>query len=301
LLGGRKLASLRPETISEFRNALITGNEQRKPLSHGLARKVLVSLGAILDCAMTNHLVAQNVVRTLTAAQGRRHSRLAKRHATELEAGKDIPTIEELRAILDAAAQLGPTPEPWKALVPTVIFTGLRASELRGLRWSDLELDKRPAVLHVRQRADRFDGIGAPKSDAGKRTVPLAPIVVAALKEWKLACPKGELNLVFPNRYGSVEDLTNITESGFGVIQIAAGLSTSRRQPKYRIHAFRHAAASLLIAEGHSAKWIQKFMGHSSIAVTFDTYGHLFPSEKDDVAAVAGMQSRVLGSQGPAP
>jgi integrase len=50
-----------------------------------------------------------------------------------------------------------------------------------------------------------------------------------------------------------------------------------------------------LIAEGHSAKWIQKFMGHSSIAITFDTYGHLFPSEKDDQEAVLGMQLRVLG------
>jgi NAD(P)-dependent dehydrogenase (short-subunit alcohol dehydrogenase family) len=56
-----------------------------------------------------------------------------------------------------------------------------------------------------------------------------------------------------------------------------------------------NAAASLLIADGHSAKWIQKFMGHSSIAVTFDTYGHLFPSEKDDQEAVSGMERRVTG------
>ena len=92
-----------------------------------------------------------------------------------------------------------------------------------------------------------------------------------------------------------MESLNSITDHGLGPIQQAAALSTSRRRPRYRIHAFRHAAASLLIAEGHSAKWIQKFMGHSSIAITFDTYGHLFPSEKDDQEAVLGMQLRVLG------
>jgi integrase len=244
---------------------------------------------------MTNRLVAQNVVRSLTSAQNRRHRKLEKRHEKELEVGKDIPTIEEIRAIVRATEALGVTREPWRALMVTITFTGLRASELRGLQWSDVELDKTPALLHVRQRADRFNSIGSPKSDAGKRTVPLAPLVVSALREWRLACPKGELNLVFPNSEGGVESLNNITDHGLGPIQQAAGLCTSRRKPRYRIHAFRHAAASLLIAEGHSAKWIQKFMGHSSIAITFDTYGHLFPSEKDDQEAVLGMQLRVFG------
>jgi integrase len=128
--------------------------------------------------------------------------------------------------------------------------------------------------------------------------VPLAPLVVNALKEWRLACPKGELNLVFPNRAGGVETLDVITDHGLGALQKAAGLCANRTRPRYRIHAFRHAAASLLIAEGHSAKWIQRFMGHSTIAMTFDTYGHLFPSEKDDQEAVLGLQLRVTGKAG---
>jgi integrase len=63
----------------------------------------------------------------------------------------------------------------------TAIFTGLRASELRGLRWADVDLNAR--LLHVRQRADRFNVIGRPKSHAGERTVPMAPLVVNTLKE----------------------------------------------------------------------------------------------------------------------
>jgi len=79
--------------------------------------------------------------------------------------GVDIPTPDEIRAIV---AHLEGVRRP---LLLTAIFTGLRASELRGLRWADIDL--RRAVLHVRQRADRYQQIGRPKSEAGERTVPL--------------------------------------------------------------------------------------------------------------------------------
>ena len=68
------------------------------------------------------------------------------------------------------------------------IFTGLRASELRGLRWKDVDL--KASELHVRQRADRFNEIGKPKSAAGERVVPFGKFVANTLKEWKLACPR---------------------------------------------------------------------------------------------------------------
>src|SRR5262249_39340084 len=140
-------------------------------------------LGSILANAMTRGDVARNVVREQTR-ETRRQNRLDKRHAKRLEVGVDIPTKDEIRAIL-AHAQ-----GHWRPLFVTAVFTGLRASELRGLRWTDVDLDK--AELTVRQRADRWGKIGSPKSDAGRRTIPLAPMVVSALREWRLACPKGE-------------------------------------------------------------------------------------------------------------
>ncbi len=84
-----------------------------------------------------------------------------------------------------------------RLLLVTVIFSGLRSSELRGLSWEDVDLDK--GELHVRRRADRYKKIGRPKSEAGDRTIPIGPVVVNTLREHRLSCPKSELDLVFPN------------------------------------------------------------------------------------------------------
>jgi integrase len=61
------------------------------------------------------------------------------------------------------------------------------------------------------------------------------------------------------------------------------------------LHAFRHAAASLFIEQGFSPKRVQALMGHSTIQVTFDTYGHLFPSQDEDHAAMQQLQARLVG------
>jgi integrase len=283
LIGTMKLAHLSPASVIDFRNALI--KEKR---SRALASKVIVSLGAILGTAMAAGLVARNVVRDQASGHSKRQRRLGKRHDKRIEVGVDIPTKDEIRALL-AAAQ-----GRWRPMIVTVIFTGLRASELRGLRWSDVELGAGAGSLSVRQRADRFNAIGSPKSNAGKRTVPLAPMVVNTLKEWKLACPKGELGLVFPNLRGGVESL-HAMSGGLGAAQKAAGLGGSRRAPRYGMHAFRHAAASLLIDQGLSPKRIQSFMGHSTISVTFDVYGHLFPDADEDQAVMQQLQQRLIG------
>src|SRR5260370_42528228 len=115
----------------------------------------------------------------------------------------------------------------WRRLILTALFTRVRASELRGLRWLDVDFGK--AEIHVQQRADRYNKIDAPKSEAGDRTVPLPPPVLSALREWKLACPKGGLGLVFPNGAGKVETLVNMISRGLGPAQIPAGVWSARK------------------------------------------------------------------------
>lgn len=280
LLGAAKLVDLSPGMVQAFRNDLIGQGRSRV-----MAKKVIASLGAILANAMSAGKVARNVVRE-QSRDTRRHSRLEKRHAARLQVGVDLPTKEELRAMLSHAEGR------WRPLIITAVFTGLRASELRGLQWGDVDLDAEE--LTVRQRADRWGTIGSPKSDAGKRTVPLAPMAVNALREWRLACPKGPGNLVFPNGKGNPEQVTAIHYRGLGPLQQAAGI-TDDDKPRYGLHSLRHAAASLFIEQGFSPKRVQALMGHSTIQMTFDTYGHLFPAADDDRVAMRQMQARLVG------
>ena len=79
-------------------------------------------------------------------------------------------------------------------MVLVAIFCGLRASELRGLRWSDIDFDARQ--INVAQRADASHRIGRLKSKAGYRSIPCPPMALNALREWKLVCAKGDLALM---------------------------------------------------------------------------------------------------------
>ena len=215
-LGNVKLADLSAASVQEFRNRLL-----REGRSQAMTKKVLTSLGAILAQAMAVGQVGRNIVRE-QASHGARRRRLEKRHERRLEIGVDIPTKDEIRAMF-AAAQ-----GRWRPLIVTAIFTGLRASELRGLTWDDVDTDR--AILQVRQRADRWNRIGSPKSATSQREIPLAPIVVNTLKEWRLACPKGDARLVFPNSAGEVESLITIRRHGLGAAQAAAGLTSKVAQ-----------------------------------------------------------------------
>jgi integrase len=159
-------------------------------------------------------------------------------------------------------------------------FTGLRASELRGLRWEDVDLDKRE--LHVRQRADKFNAIGRPKSVASARTVPLMPLVTNALREHKLQ-KRGDL--VFTNTRGRCLALATIISEGWHPVQIAAGVVNKDGGPKYGgLHSLRHFYASWCInaigdgGQGLTAKAVQGRLGHSTIATTLNIYSHLFPA-----------------------
>jgi integrase len=95
-------------------------------------------------------------------------------------------------------------------------------------------------------------------------------MVLNALKEWRLACPRGELGLVFPGRGGSI------------------ACHNTLREALGPMHRFRHFFVSWLIDQGFGPKRVQALVGHSSISTTFDVYGHLFPAEDDHDRFAAG-------------
>jgi integrase len=213
------------------------------------------------------------------------------RRRKQLEMGIDIPMPSEITRIFAAAKP------HWRPLLVTAVFTGLRASELRGLRWEDVDLKR--AELHVRQRVDRYNTIGKPKSNAGSRTIPIGPMVVNTLREWKLARSAGDL--VFGTRSGRPMEHTNLVRCAFLPAQVAAGVVSADGRAKYTgLHALRHFYASWCInrkVDGGlelPAKVVQARLGHSSITVTFDTYGHLFP-RGDDGAELAAAERGLFG------
>jgi integrase len=239
-------------------------------------------------------LVSRNVVRELGSRRKKGVDRRAdRRQKGRLKVGVDIPGREEVRAIV--AALKG----RWRPLILTAVFTGLRASELRGLRWSDVDLAR--GELHVRQRADRYNVIGRPKSESGERTIPLPPIVANALREWKLACPKTDLDLVFASSRGRICALPNIIRDALKPAQIAAGVITPEGKAKYTgMHALRHFYASWCINRredgglGLTPKLVQERLGHSNIAMSLDVYGHLFP-RGDHGSELAAAEKSLLG------
>ena len=145
-----------------------------------------------------------------------------------------IPSKVEMRAMLEKVTGR------WRPLLVTAMLTGLRASELRGLTWDNVDFEKR--LIRVRQRADAYNVMGSPKSKAGRRDVPMSPMVVNVLKEWRLACPKGKLNLAFPTTKGGVMHAPDILRRCWYPLLKACGLVGAEDKPVYDFHHLRHAA-----------------------------------------------------------
>jgi integrase len=286
-IGSVKLSQLSAALVREFETKL-----RAEGRSEAMVRKIIGSFGSLNADALERGLVSRNAVREL---RGRRKAgkeqRADRRKKGRLKIGVDIPTREEIREI--AAKAQG----RWRPLILTAIFTGLRASELRGLRWENVDLAK--GEIHVRERADRYNAIGSPKSEAGERTVPLTPMVANTLKEWKLHT--GGTGLVFGNGRGNVEALANIINRGLIPVQIAAGVVTPAGEAKYTgMHSLRHFYASWCINPRSAGglellpKVVQERMGHSTINMTMDVYGHLFP-RADDSEELAAAERSLLG------
>jgi integrase len=283
LIGGLKLSDMTVAVVRAFEDKLRESGRSPK-----MTRMILGSLGAILADARERGQTASNPVRDLRRGRKKR----GDREKQNLKVGVDIPTPAEIGAIIATAKY------HWRPLFVVAAFTGLRASELRGLRWCDVDL--KANELRVTQRADRFNTIGAPKSAKSQRTVPFGSFVANTLKEHKLACPKGEL--VFPNTKGNIDFLANIIQRGLIPTVEAAGLVVKGRAKYHGMHVFRHFYASWCIDRGLQPKVIQERLGHSSITITFDRYGHLFPRvddsheiEQAELAVVSATQVRHAG------
>lgn len=172
---------------------------------------------------------------------------------------------EEIHACLDVAKTFYPEFYP---MLFTAIFTGMRKGELLALTWDKINWITKKIIVN----SNLYKGIlGDPKTFTSNRQIDMCNELAKVLKEWKIKCPHSDKNLVFPNLNGNFLDPDNMIKRKFEPILRKAGIA------KMPFHSLRHSYTALLISQNVPIKYIQKQLGHSSIEVTLDTYGHLTP------------------------
>jgi len=282
LIGSKRLSQLSMPAVETFKDVLL---QTRSP---AMAGKVVRGLSSIITEAQRRGLVAQNVAKGVKVIRSRR------------DRGKvTIPSREDVRALLAIAAADEKLPALYPMLL-TVALAGLRSSELRGLRKDNVDLKR--GEIHVTQRADQWGVIGSPKSEAGSRTIPIPPVLVAELRKWMLRAPRSELGLLFPNSDGGVRLHSNLLNREYWPAQVKAGLvrpaptagDEERSRARYDFHALRHYAASAWIKQRVDLKRLTTWLGHSSVQITLDTYGHLIRDDLGDAAIAAATANELL-------
>ena len=156
-------------------------------------------------------------------------------------------------------------------LLFTAIFTGMRKGEILALTWDSINWITQKITV---DKNYTHGGLGTPKSSK-IRVIDMSNELAKVLKEWRLACPHSELNLVFPNSNGNYQSTDNLAKRRFLPALNRAGID------KIRFHDLRHTYASLLLANGAPMKYVQHQLGHSSITMTMDLYTHLLPEVND--------------------
>jgi integrase len=192
--------------------------------------------------------------------------------------GLELPAMEGVRDRIaspaEAAHLLAALPERDRALWATAMYAGLRRGELLALRWEDVDLAA--GVIHVERSWDAKEGAVEPKSRAGRRTVPIPGALREFLVEHKLRSGR-HVGLVFGTSYTQPFTPSNVRER--------ANAAWARRSLEpIGLHECRHTFASLMIAAGVNAKSLSAYMGHSSVTITLDRYGHLMPGNETEAA-----------------
>jgi integrase len=198
----------------------------------------------------------------------------------------------------DVARQIATLPERDQPLWAVAIYAGLRCGELMALRWDDVDLGRR--VVRVVRAYDPIARVtGEPKSRAGLRVVPIPAVLADQLGAHLGRAHPERQPLVFAR--SSLAGRRRLPDGEFNagaVIKRAKLAWDAHGVRPVTLHDCRHTYASMLIAAGETAKGVQTYLGHSSITVTFDRYGHLFAAAERESAArlQAYLDGVVVGS-----
>jgi integrase len=261
-LGGLRLSEIRRVDVQDFADRLCADG-----LDPSTVRNTVMPLRAIFRRAVARGEVGLNPT-----------------------SGLELPAMEGARDRIaspaEAAELLAALPERDRALWAMAMHAGLRRGELLALRWEDVDLTA--GVLHVERSWDAKEGAVGPKSRAGRRTVPISAVLRDYLVEHKLRSGR-HVGLVFGTSYTQPFTPSNVRKRA-NAAWLRAGLEP------IGLHECRHTFASLMIAAGVNAKALSTFLGHASVTITLDRYGHLFPgSEKEAAGLLDSYLERSVG------
>ena len=232
-------------------------------------RNTLMPLRAIYRRALIRGDVAVNPTTglELPAVRGRRDR---------------IASPDEAAKLIEALAKRD------QALWATAFYAGLRRGELMALDWKHVDLAN--GVIRIERSWDEQAGLVEPKSQAGRRTVPIPTVLRDYLTEHKMLT--GGEGFVFGSNASRPFTPSNVRRRAEKAWE-RAGLRA------IGLHEARHTYASLMIAAGVNAKALSTYMGHAGVAITLDRYGHLMPGNEDEAAALLdGYLARSLRAGG---
>ena len=175
----------------------------------------------------------------------------------------------EARALIEAL------PEADRAIWATALYAGLRRGELQALRWEDVSLED--GLIRVRHGWDRVAGLIEPKSKSAKRRVPVPEVLRGYLVRQRLRTGGGEGMFVFASSGGRPFDAPTVGRR-------ACRAWAEAELKSITLHECRHTFASLMIAAGVNTKALSTYLGHASITITLDRYGHLLPGNEREAA-----------------
>lgn len=264
-LGQIKLKELRPDHVQSFYNY---------KLKHGSSPRSVRMMHSVLHRAL-NHAVQLGMVGR-NASQAVIKPRLQR---------KEMRTLNDtqIRTLLLTAKGTR-----LETLLQVAVTTGLRAGELYGLKWSDL--DWGTGKVKIQRQVQRNRGVGLvfcePKSASGKRVIVLGRSTLAKLREHnnkqqlerQFAGDRWHENdLIFSSTIGTPMDMRNYFRD-YKELLVKAGL------PNIRFHDLRHTAATLMLQQGIHPKVVQECLGHSDISLTLNTYSHVLPGMQEEAA-----------------
>ena len=264
MLGGVKLKALSPTHVRGLYK------EKLSSLSPRTVQYIHVTLHKALKQAVSDGLIPRNATEAVKPPQVRR------------EEIRPL-TPEQVKMLLEAASG-----DRLEALYVLAVHTGLRQGELLGLKWDDIDLET--GTLQVRRALTTAKGgprLAAPKTKGSRRRVSLTGSAAQALKSHlerqleeidRAGSLWQENGLVFASETGAPLDRRDLTSRRFKPLLKRAGL------PHFRFHDLRHTCATLLLTQNVNPKVVSEMLGHSSIAITLDTYSHVLPNMQDSAA-----------------